>query len=100
MQTLPSGHDPPPPCVFIWLYSVNPWDSVANTVKRAGLIMISIMFFGNKVTVTSCFGMGLVVSGVFFYNFARRIDAKAAKAAKAAKGITSGADAKKPELAV
>ena len=62
--------------------------------------MISIMFFGNKVTVTSCFGMGLVVSGVFFYNFARRIDAKAAKAAKAAKGITSGADAKKPELAV
>ena len=74
--------------------------SVANTVKRAMLIWISILFFGNKVSVASCFGTGMVVAGVFFYNYARRIDAKRAKVAKAAKAVKPDAVMDKPELAV
>ena len=46
--------------------------SVANTVKRALLIMLSILYWGNKVTPWSVMGMALVVVGVFVYNYARQ----------------------------
>ena len=47
--------------------------SVANTLKRALLIWISILYFGNPVTHLSVIGMMLVIGGVFMYNHARRI---------------------------
>jgi solute carrier family 35 protein E2 len=45
--------------------------SVANTVKRSLLIVISIWYFGNEITVYSAFGMACVCVGVALYNSAR-----------------------------
>jgi len=52
--------------------------SVANTVKRAFLIWTSVLLFGNEVTFLSGLGTGVVILGVFFYNFAMEMDAKSA----------------------
>eukprot|EP01062_Namystynia_karyoxenos_P056236 TRINITY_DN47203_c0_g1_i1.p1 TRINITY_DN47203_c0_g1~~TRINITY_DN47203_c0_g1_i1.p1 ORF type:complete len:373 (+),score=140.16 TRINITY_DN47203_c0_g1_i1:109-1119(+) len=46
--------------------------SVANTVKRALLIWLSILFFGNPVTPKSYLGTAMVIAGVFAYNYARQ----------------------------
>lgn len=46
--------------------------SVANTLKRALLIWLSILYFGNPVTWLSAFGTLLCIGGVFAYNHARR----------------------------
>lgn len=45
--------------------------SVANTAKRALLIGLSILYFGNPITAASAVGMLTVVAGVFLYNHAR-----------------------------
>ena len=45
--------------------------SVANTVKRAVLIWLSVLFFGNPVSALSIIGTSCVVVGVFVYNWAR-----------------------------
>jgi hypothetical protein len=45
--------------------------SVANTVKRAVLIWLSVLFFGNPVSWLSVVGTAAVVGGVFVYNWAR-----------------------------
>eukprot|EP00057_Strongylocentrotus_purpuratus_P012150 XP_011666624.1 PREDICTED: solute carrier family 35 member E2 [Strongylocentrotus purpuratus] len=45
--------------------------SVANTVKRALLIWLSILTFGNPVTLYSGIGTLIVVFGVLLYNKAR-----------------------------
>ena len=45
--------------------------SVANTAKRALLIMLSVWYFGNPVTVWNAVGMATVVLGVAVYNHAR-----------------------------
>ena len=42
--------------------------SVANTVKRALLIWLSVLVFGNPVTLMSWFGTALVIIGVIIYN--------------------------------
>ncbi|KAH7643014.1 solute carrier family 35 member e2-like protein [Dermatophagoides farinae] len=42
--------------------------SVANTVKRALLIWLSVLVFGNPVTLMSWFGTTLVIIGVIVYN--------------------------------
>ena len=47
--------------------------SVANTLKRALLIWLSILHFGNEVTWLSVFGTAACVGGVFAYNHARRV---------------------------
>ena len=44
--------------------------SVANTVKRAILIWLSIAFFGNPVTALSVLGTVMVTGGVLLYNWA------------------------------
>ena len=46
--------------------------SVANTLKRALLIWLSILFFGNPVTTSSAVGTAICIGGVFAYNTARR----------------------------
>ena len=46
--------------------------SVANTLKRALLIWLSVLYFGNPVTWASALGTATVVGGVFAYNHARR----------------------------
>jgi len=49
--------------------------SVANTVKRAFLIWISVFLFGNTVTFYSGLGTLCVIGGVLLYNKARQLDA-------------------------
>ena len=46
--------------------------SVANTLKRALLIWLSVLYFGNPVTWLSALGTAICISGVFSYNHARR----------------------------
>lgn len=50
--------------------------SVANTVKRAVLIWLSVLVFGNKVTFLSGLGTFVVIAGVFLYNHARDVAAR------------------------
>ena len=45
---------------------------VANTLKRALLIWLSILYFGNAVTYLSALGTAICIGGVFAYNHARR----------------------------
>eukprot|EP00050_Salpingoeca_kvevrii_P008589 m.303795 g.303795 ORF g.303795 m.303795 type:complete len:320 (-) comp16209_c0_seq1:109-1068(-) len=45
--------------------------SVANTAKRALLIFLSILWFGNPITFINAVGMITVTAGVFLYNHAR-----------------------------
>ena len=45
--------------------------SVCNTVKRAILIWLSVLIFGNPVTFLSGLGTCIVTLGVFMYNKAR-----------------------------
>lgn len=52
--------------------------SVANTVKRALLIWLSILLFGNPVTFLSGVGTLTVILGVLLYNKAQDIDSKRA----------------------
>ncbi|KAG0431116.1 hypothetical protein HPB47_022087, partial [Ixodes persulcatus] len=49
---------------------------VANTVKRALMIWLSILVFGNDVTFLSGLGTLVVTAGVFLYNHARNVAAK------------------------
>ena len=48
--------------------------SVTNTVKRAMLIWLSVLVFGNHVTLLSGLGTITVTFGVFCYNKARAVD--------------------------
>lgn len=52
--------------------------SVANTAKRAFLIWVSVMLFGNEVTVLSGLGTAVVILGVLLYNKAREVDLRRA----------------------
>lgn len=45
-----------------------------NTVKRAFLIWLSIIMFGNPVTLWSGFGTVIVIVGVTLYNKAQEYD--------------------------
>ncbi len=45
--------------------------SVANTAKRALLIWLSVILFGNEVTPLSAAGTAVVIAGVLLYNRAR-----------------------------
>jgi len=69
--------------------------SVANTLKRALLIWLSILYFGNPVTFMSALGTAVCISGVFAYNYARRLDTSPAASQAAAKELDSaGGDSK------
>ena len=48
--------------------------SVANTVKRAFLIWLSIILFANPVTLLSGLGTVIVIVGVTLYNKAQEYD--------------------------
>lgn len=52
--------------------------SVANCVKRALLIMLSIFHFGDIVTPLNWSGMVLVIVGVYVFNAASRLERQVA----------------------
>mmetsp|Transcript_17446 Transcript_17446/g.26494 ORF Transcript_17446/g.26494 Transcript_17446/m.26494 type:complete len:488 (-) Transcript_17446:335-1798(-) len=58
--------------------------SVANTVKRALLIWMSVLYFGNPMSDYAVIGTLCVLGGVFWYNKARRRDTGSAAAVAAA----------------
>merc|ERR1712048_488261 len=45
--------------------------SVVNTLKRALLIWISVLVFGNEVTTAAKLGTAICLAGVLWYNMAR-----------------------------
>jgi solute carrier family 35 protein E2 len=49
--------------------------SVLNTLKRAMLIWLSVLWFGNPVTIWSAAGTLICVAGVLLYNYARQVRA-------------------------
>lgn len=51
---------------------------MANTVKRALLIWLSVLIFHNPMTFLSGFGTLTVIFGVILYNEARDIEKKLA----------------------
>lgn len=53
--------------IYIFLFSV------ANTVKRALLIWLSVITFGNKITFLGGLGTTIVIFGVLGYNKAKEI---------------------------
>merc|ERR1711865_538598 len=61
--------------------------SVANTLKRALLIWLSILYFGNPVTFLSALGTAVCIGGVFAYNYARQLDTSPAAPQAAAKEL-------------
>lgn len=48
--------------------------SVANTAKRAFLIWLSVLMFGNPVTLLSGLGTFVVITGVLLYIKAQEYD--------------------------
>ncbi len=62
--------------------------SVVNTVKRAFLIWLSIILFGNEVTMLSGLGTVIVIIGVTLYNKAQEYD-KFYKASRVSTSIKS-----------
>ncbi|CAL4060224.1 unnamed protein product, partial [Meganyctiphanes norvegica] len=62
---------------YVLMSYVNPVTySVANTTKRAVLIWLSVLMFGNPITLFSGIGTAFVVGGVLLYNKARDVDAR------------------------
>lgn len=47
---------------------------MANTVKRAFLIWMSIILFGNSITILSGLGTIIVIAGVVIYNKVKQYD--------------------------
>lgn len=47
---------------------------MANTVKRAFLIWMSIILFGNSITLLSGLGTIVVIAGVVIYNKVKQYD--------------------------
>ena len=60
--------------VLNWFFGLCNLCSVANTAKRAFLIWLSVMLFGNEVTILSGLGTSIVISGVLLYNKAQDYD--------------------------
>ncbi|KFM78947.1 Solute carrier family 35 member E2, partial [Stegodyphus mimosarum] len=61
--------------------------SVANTVKRALLIWLSVITFGNKVTFLGGLGTTIVIFGVFGYNKAKQVAPTILTASKGIKDV-------------
>lgn len=60
---------------YVLMDYINPvTHSVANTVKRAFLIWLSVILFGNPVTLLSGLGTVIVIVGVTLYNKAQQYD--------------------------
>jgi solute carrier family 35, member E2 len=55
--------------------------SVSNTVKRALLIWVSIVVFGNAVTMGAWIGTAFMLAGILLYNQAKTEVVKAVSAA-------------------
>ena len=73
-------------CAFVALSTVHPvTHAVANTVKRIAVIIVTVIYFGDKFTMAGAAGSTISILGVFLYSLAKARDGRlaAAKAVKA-----------------
>jgi len=59
-------------CAFLALSSVHPvTHAVANTIKRVAVIVVSVLYFHNPLTLTGAAGSAVATFGVFLYSLAK-----------------------------
>ena len=59
-------------CAFVALSSVHPvTHAVANTIKRVAVIVISVLYFRNPLTLTGASGSTIAIIGVLLYSLAK-----------------------------
>ena len=45
--------------------------AVANTIKRVAVIVVSVLYFHNPLTLTGAAGSAVALAGVFLYSLAK-----------------------------
>jgi len=59
-------------CAFLALSSVHPvTHAVANTIKRVAVIVVSVIYFHNPLTLSGALGSAVAILGVFAYSIAK-----------------------------
>ena len=59
-------------CAFVALSSVHPvTHAVANTIKRVAVIVVSVLYFRNPLTLTGASGSTIAIIGVLLYSLAK-----------------------------
>jgi len=59
-------------CAFLALSSVHPvTHAVANTVKRIAVIVVSVLYFRDPLTMTGGLGSAIAIVGVLLYSIAK-----------------------------
>ena len=72
-------------CAFLALSSVSPvTHAVANTIKRVAVIVVSVLWFRNPLTLTGALGSLVAVVGVMLYSLAKAHAAAPPKASHTA----------------
>jgi len=66
-------------CAFVALSAVHPvTHAVANTVKRIAVIIVSVLYFRDALTLKGMLGSAVAVMGVFGYSLAKAHDGRVA----------------------
>jgi len=69
-------------CAFVALSSVHPvTHAVANTIKRVAVIVVSVLYFRNPLTLTGVTGSTIAIIGVLLYSLAKAAPPKPPKPA-------------------
>ena len=59
-------------CAFVALSSVHPvTHAVANTIKRVAVIVVSVLYFRNPLTLAGATGSTIAIIGVLLYSLAK-----------------------------
>ena len=59
-------------CAFLALSSIHPvTHAVANTIKRVAVIVVSVLYFRNPLTLTGAAGSTIAIIGVLLYSLAK-----------------------------
>jgi membrane carboxypeptidase/penicillin-binding protein len=62
-------------CAFLALDSIHPvTHAVANTIKRVAVIVLSVLYFRNPLTLTGALGSAIAIVGVMLYSIAKATD--------------------------
>ena len=73
-------------CAFIALSSVHPvTHAVANTIKRVAVIVVSVLWFRNPLTLLGATGSTIAIIGVLLYSLAKAQAAQQAALKSASK---------------
>jgi solute carrier family 35, member E1 len=74
-------------CAFLALSSVHPvTHAVANTIKRVAVIVVSVLYFRNPLTLTGALGSAIAIFGVMLYSLAKAREDAPKKSLQAAVG--------------